>query len=287
MAKPWETMSISKATYYRRGYHKTLKTLNASQSLNVLAENGLSHKPWSAEYTQEILRLIKLFLQSSPELSKASAESWINELPIEKHSSRTWRHRALSAYAKTLGDSELISQIKSIYPRKPRGYRPKKLTIREDELQTLVRMATPTQRQVLILLAETGLRVSELAKLKIEDCNLSKGFLRVLGGKFDKDRVVPLSNPAKRVILEYGDWPDKRKAIQDRLVRLSKRTGIHITPHALRRYRITKWANNPKLSLSIVQKWSGHSSIVVTQGYVLIPDRDSIELVLEGGSYSY
>ncbi len=47
-----------------------------------------------------------------------------------------------------------------------------------------------------------GLRVSELVGLRIEDVKLDLGYL-LARGKGDKERIVPLGEPAQRAIREY------------------------------------------------------------------------------------
>ena len=51
----------------------------------------------------------------------------------------------------------------------------------------------------------TGLRVTELANLKVKDLYLKKGqnALQVRNGKGGKDRVVQFSSKLKKMLLEY------------------------------------------------------------------------------------
>ncbi len=48
----------------------------------------------------------------------------------------------------------------------------------------------------------TGLRVSELVKLKAQDINLDVGFIRCTG-KGSKERIVPLGGVASRFLQKY------------------------------------------------------------------------------------
>ena len=64
----------------------------------------------------------------------------------------------------------------------------------------------PVRDQCIIELAlGTGLRVSEISQLKLEDIDLKRGgnSLIVLHGKGDKQRIVKFSSKLKTVILEY------------------------------------------------------------------------------------
>lgn len=179
----------------------------------------------------------------------------------------------MARYLVSIGklDEEELIQIKALYPKKPVGYRPKQNLITTEQLNKLLTVATKEQRQILILLSETGLRVSELANLRLGHCVLDEehSYINVKGGKGDKDRIVPLSQKAKEQLLNKDiKLLDNRYSIISRLKRLSDSSGLKVTPHSLRHYRITEWANDPRIPLVITQEWSGHSDIKVTMGYV-------------------
>ena len=57
---------------------------------------------------------------------------------------------------------------------------------------------------MLELLYATGLRVSELIKVKLEDVVLDAGFLRTFG-KGSKERIVPFGDAARKTITAYID----------------------------------------------------------------------------------
>ncbi|MFH0797277.1 MAG: site-specific tyrosine recombinase XerD [Candidatus Omnitrophota bacterium] len=59
-------------------------------------------------------------------------------------------------------------------------------------------------RAILELLYATGMRVSELAKLKVSDVDLIENLARVKG-KGNKERLVPFGEPAARAVKKYLD----------------------------------------------------------------------------------
>ncbi len=83
---------------------------------------------------------------------------------------------------------------------------PKALTL--DEVKRLLMppaKLTPLAKRnnaMLFLLYSTGLRVSELINLTLAACNLSAGFVRVLG-KGGKERLIPFGEQAKEKIEFY------------------------------------------------------------------------------------
>ena len=65
-------------------------------------------------------------------------------------------------------------------------------------------------RLIIEMALSTGLRVSELANLKVKDIHIRKGqnSLTVTNGKGGKDRVVGFNNKLKTLIQEYLEYRD-------------------------------------------------------------------------------
>jgi len=109
-------------------------------------------------------------------------------------------------------------------------------TVTVDEYRTALRsVVTPRDRLVIELLWCTGMRVSELARLDVDDVNPGERFAVVRQSKSGKPRLVPLSEPACRLIRRHS--PDEglllgmsAHAIQQML----RRVGAP-SPHAWRR----------------------------------------------------
>src|SRR5687767_895786 len=59
-------------------------------------------------------------------------------------------------------------------------------------------------RAMLELLYATGLRVSELIHVKVDDVVMDAGFLRTMG-KGSKERIVPFGDTARDAIVEYAE----------------------------------------------------------------------------------
>jgi site-specific recombinase XerD len=109
---------------------------------------------------------------------------------------------------RTLGDClQLGSQVRASVPRyilrrKLPKHLPKALS--EEQIERLFAAATaPRDRAILELLYAAGLRVSELASLRIEDVDLHGRSLTVRCGKGGKDRIALFGRPAARALREY------------------------------------------------------------------------------------
>lgn len=90
---------------------------------------------------------------------------------------------------------------------KPRRL-PKGVLTNEQVLRMLAQpdLSTPCgyrDRTILELLYSTGLRGLELAKLTIYDLDFKDGTARVLQGKWNRDRIVPLGHTAAGYLREY------------------------------------------------------------------------------------
>lgn len=150
-------------------------------------------------------------------------------------------------------------------------------------------------KSILELLFSTGLRVSELAKLKRETVNPKKDEFTVVG-KGRKSRIVFLSEQAKYWVKKYLDARqdvnphlfvshDKKggsdeqfltpRSIQRLVQKYAKAAGITkpVTPHTLRHSYATDLLQNGA-DIRSVQTMLGHSSITTTQIYTHITDRE-------------
>lgn len=134
-----------------------------------------------------------------------------------------------------------------------------------------------------------GIRVSELIGLKLSDCYLAEGFIKVIG-KGDKERLVPINAGASKQILLYTDTDrvmlDIKPGHEDfvflnrrgkRLTRvmiftiiknLAMLAGIRkeVSPHTFRHSFATHLVENGA-NLRVVQDMLGHASISTTEIY--------------------
>lgn len=149
-------------------------------------------------------------------------------------------------------------------------------------------------KALLEMLFSTGLRVSELAKLKVDDINLAKPEFTVRG-KGSKVRLVFLSETARYWLKKYlekrsdpnpylfvshsqinkedKDKPLTPRSIERLVARYARLAGImkKVTPHTLRHSYATDLLINGA-DIRSVQAMLGHASITTTQVYTHITD---------------
>ena len=140
---------------------------------------------------------------------------------------------------------------------------------------------------MLELLYATGLRVSELIRVRLENIELDAGFLRTFG-KGSKERIVPLGDSARKSIATYVERarpefnhrndphlfltnrsrPMSRQTFWMKIVKYARQAGIrsHISPHVLRHSFATHLLENGA-DLRSVQLLLVHSDISTTQIY--------------------
>ncbi len=161
-------------------------------------------------------------------------------------------------------------------------------------------IATPISERdnaMLFLLYSTGLRVTELVQLPLSACNLTAGFVRVVG-KGNKERLIPFGDQAKEKIDYYlknvrarilkgkrsnylfitgrGSCMTRLRFWQIiRKIALAAGIDKNISPHMIRHSFATHLLSHGA-DLRAVQMMLGHADIATTQIYTHI-DQDRLK----------
>jgi len=143
-------------------------------------------------------------------------------------------------------------------------------------------------RAMLELMYASGLRVSEIVTLTMDQMSLQRGLLRLVG-KGDKERLVPMGEEAQEWLQKYLDQARAdllkskrsdaifvtargqamtRQAFWYMIKRSAKKAGISaaLSPHTLRHSFATHLLNHGA-DLRVVQMLLGHSDLSTTQIY--------------------
>ncbi len=169
----------------------------------------------------------------------------------------------------------------------PKSLAPEEMTVMLDQAKTLAEHPEADgialrDRAILELLYAGGLRVSELTGLRVSDLSLDVGRVLVRG-KGDKERLVPLGQPAVETLRQYlergrAELARKARGAQGALFlsargrpltrgvvwQLVRRYGA--SPHMLRHSAATHMVEGGA-DLRTVQSFLGHADIATTQVY--------------------
>jgi integrase/recombinase XerD len=176
----------------------------------------------------------------------------------------------------------------------PRRWKRLPKSLSNDEIEKLLRPETPEtpeslrDQAILELAYASGLRLSELKNLRLEQLHLEAGFINVIG-KGNKERVVPVGRKAveamnrcievarpklvtpkspANVFLTRRGTPFASVTLWLRMKKRIGRAGIsrNVTPHMLRHSFATHLLEHGA-DLRVIQELLGHASIGTTEIY--------------------
>ena len=150
---------------------------------------------------------------------------------------------------------------------------------------------------IVLMLAFTGLRASELVNLR--PCDITSGYVFVRHGKGDKDRTIPLAQSIQQPLRDYIEsenpkptnklFPIQRRRLYTIVKQYATAAGINdLSPHGLRHYFATRLVEQGA-QIKAVQELLGHANISTTAIYLdLVPGhlQSSIALLDESSSIS-
>jgi site-specific recombinase XerD len=199
---------------------------------------------------------------------------------------RARKMSALREYFRFLEGIGVITKSPTTGIETPKREKNGRQVLRSDEYTKMLSLAgaNPRDYAILQVFLQTGIRVSELAHLKIEDIDFIKPSITVRGkGKQEREialekkgvhalksylavRVESFSN---RVFLNYQGEPISERGIRKLVVKYRKEAGItkkascHTLRHTFATYKAEKGVSAFQL-----QQWLGHANLNTTQIYV-------------------
>ncbi len=263
--------------------------------LKAMEKGLISGKPYSPLTIDDYHSHVIKFFCCHEALNLKALEKDLLYFPAHQHGARIKRFKSLVCFGKHLImqkvlTEDFLNKAKAIKPKSARP--PKRITLTPEELERLLTACeTIEDRMMIILLAQTGLRVSEACGLKLADINLDKAILTIKKGKGGKRRQLGLNEEVLQIFLllfkgrksksQYLFLNEKgqqqtRHCIARRLKQIGKKAGIKVSPHALRRAFVTINANKGR-PLQMLQIACGHSSIKTTMGYCMTSEQEVID----------
>jgi integrase/recombinase XerC len=210
-------------------------------------------------------------------------------------------NRKIQALKKFFGWARQSGQVKTDVSAELRflavGQRLRPPSLTDAEMQALLGAAGRTRHglakrnyALVTMLAETGLRVSELCDLRCDDLDMRErsGQLRVREGKGRKERVLPLNSNARRALRIYlakrlpsdgddhvflserGGHPLAVRTVEATIAELGRRAHIRrlaVTPHLLRHTFAGRYLKRNPGKLVELAALLGHDSLDTTAMY--------------------
>lgn len=151
---------------------------------------------------------------------------------------------------------------------------------------------SPRTRAMVELFLSSGVRLSELTSIKIQDIDWENNNISIIG-KGDKERVVKFDSRSKLYMQDYihsrrlksdylfcpsrkknrYDSDDKKigrlsnRVVQREISLISKELKIHIFPHKLR-HSFASSLNDRNVNIMTIKDFMGHNSVSTTQTYI-------------------
>lgn len=266
--------------------------------INYLSEVKRSSNNTISSYKRDLLKMCKFFngngIDDVHDVNSTDLNSYISSLNKQGMSTATVSRNiaSIKSFFMYLFKNKVIDEDCADKLKAPKIDKkvPEILSIEEINL-LLDQPSDRTNKEIrdkamLELLYATGLRVSELISIKLEDVNLTLSF--ILCRDNNKERVIPIENAAKSALEYYikNARPDMcgdsdllftnlkgemmtRQGFWKLIKSYARKAGIDkdITPHMIRHSFAAHLVTNGA-DLKAVQEMLGHSDISTTQIYL-------------------
>lgn len=258
---------------------------------------------------------LKLFLEylrknEIPSFKQVNKEIIVNYMQAEKNNNKANSSilRSVSSLRKFfqyLAQEKIIEKDPMLLIDTPKKKQHLPQVLTKEEVEKLLHSPNTGQvlglrdRAMLELMYATGLRISEIINLKLEDLHLTMGTLQTLG-KGHKERIVPVGDEAIKWVNRYLEEARPkllkqkrsnylflnfhgnnltRQGVWKNLKAEVRKAGIqkNITPHTLRHSFATHILENGA-DLRIVQELLGHADISTTQIYTHLSNKQLADI---------
>ncbi|HUW42068.1 MAG TPA: site-specific tyrosine recombinase/integron integrase [Rectinemataceae bacterium] len=270
-------------------------TVSLSVTETARIETAMRARKYSIRTIKRYLQIMKdftAFLGKSPsETTEVDITRYLSHLEKEREAAAATMNQAISAIKFSL---EIAFGREAICTRRPRADRKLPGVLSKDEAMRICKAPRNIKHRVALALAySAGLRVSEIARLRIEDVDEDRGVLLVKGGKGRKDRYTILARNLVGMINAYRDlhhpqtWlfegpdggPLSVRSLQAVFYKARDDAGIdkQVSIHSLRHSFATHLLEDGT-DIRYIQTLLGHSSAKTTQIYTHVARKDVLRI---------
>jgi site-specific recombinase XerD len=166
--------------------------------------------------------------------------------------------------------------------------------LEEWEITAMLEVCEDIEEEIIIkLLFYTGLRAKEMLGLKHENFREDQNgmmWLKVIKGKGNKERIIPLNDDIKTTIKRYIEFlkfknPKATKlfsysysTLWYRLKKIAKRAGITVHPHVMRHTFATTLLSKG-VDIRVIADIMGHADVSSTMRYTKVKPQLAVEAV--------
>ena len=238
------------------------------------------------EYTKVIENCMAYVNKPESEIKPIDLELWQSSMSNLSSASVAQRTSAVREYFKFLYRNEFISRNPAEMLETPQIKNREQSALNGEQVRAMVNAATNERNKAIIMmLAQTGLRIHELANITLEQYESRSNNVLVIRGKGDKDRLVGLADETIKLIDSYianerkegceylfvGNRGNKMdgKNTSAMLKVCARKAGIenweelHISNHTMRRTFATMMSE-ADVPIEVISKAMGHSSVAIT-----------------------
>ena len=166
---------------------------------------------------------------------------------------------------------------------------PTKRYLTKEEEKKLLNAANPIMKAIIIIAIHTGMRSSEIKKLKWSDVFIKQGYLIALNTKNGKSRELIITPQMKKELKKLPHLseyvftnPTTKQPYKDfksTFARTVKAAKIpHITFHELRHTTASR-LNEIGIDLATIQEYLDHADARTTQGYIHKPKKNIVDAI--------
>jgi site-specific recombinase XerD len=249
-----------------------------NESIYKICEQKLYYLNYSKRTIDIYLHYIKKFLDNIKEnIQRVNSNDFQNYLNSYKFSSISQQNQIINAirFLYKYGLEKKYDKVSFERPRKEKHL--PQIIDRDQLLESISKIINLKHRAIISLAYSTGMRVSEIINLKIENIDSKRMLIHIIQAKGRKDRDVPLSPTILELLRDYfkeyhpkeylfnGQFDIKYSSESCNQI-VKKYLGKDYHFHLLRHSCFTHLLESG-VDCRIIQKIAGHSNIKTTEGY--------------------
>jgi site-specific recombinase XerD len=285
-------------------------TLEEARSLFVRYLEGNNRSASTiVNYTIDLTQFMAFLAETNPllispaDVIKSDISEYMAHLSDRKLSgvTRARKLAAIRAFFRFLVEHDHLPSSPAAGLPTPKKEKNERTHLASAEYTKILSLAggNPRDYALFQIFLQTGIRVSELCALFVEDVDLTGGWLHVREGKGQKARSIELEakgiqavrsylklrgdSPYPNLFLNYKGEPISDRGVEKIVTKYAQRAGItrRVMCHSLRHTFATEKAKHPKVTIFQLQQWLGHENIQTTQIYVHLARQDARKIMAE------